>query len=77
VTRDLVYLVFFLMLCLDAHAADWDSHGTFKTSGGELHYRVSGVGKPLLLLHDYCDMVIRDTANSGRVFLTNSSMITG
>ncbi|MBT5701330.1 MAG: hypothetical protein HOI67_07735 [Gammaproteobacteria bacterium] len=56
-TRDLVYLVFFLMLCLDAHAADWDSHGTFKTSGGELHYRVSGVGKPLLLLHDYCYMI--------------------
>lgn len=52
-TRDLVYLVFFLMLCLDAHAAGWDSHGTFKTSGGELHYRVSGVGKPLLLLHGY------------------------
>lgn len=52
-TRKLLYLLFSLMLCLEAHAAAWDSRGTVKTSGGELHYRVSGMGKPLLLLHGY------------------------
>ena len=49
----LVYLILILTLCLKAQAADWDSVGTVKTSGGELHYRVSGTGKPLLLLHGY------------------------
>ena len=48
-----VYLILILTLCLKAQAADWDSVGTVKTSGGELHYRVSGTGKPLLLLHGY------------------------
>lgn len=48
-----IYLMFILTLCLNAHAADWDTSGTVKTSGGELHYRVSGTGKPLLLLHGY------------------------
>ena len=48
-----VYLILILTLCLTAQAADWDSVGTVKTSGGELHYRVSGTGKPLLLLHGY------------------------
>jgi hypothetical protein len=48
-----IYLMFILALCLNAHAADWDISGTVKTTGGELHYRVSGTGKPLLLLHGY------------------------
>ena len=48
-----IYLMFILTLGLNAHAADWDTSGTVKTSGGELHYRVSGTGKPLLLLHGY------------------------
>jgi pimeloyl-ACP methyl ester carboxylesterase len=43
--------MFILTPCLNAHAADWNSSGTVKTRGGELHYRVSGTGKPLLLLH--------------------------
>jgi len=47
------YLMLILTLCLKAQAADWDSGGTVRTSGGELHYRVSGIGKPLLLLHGY------------------------
>jgi len=47
------YLLFVLTLCLNAHAAEWDSSGTVKTSGGELHYRIAGMGKPLLLLHGY------------------------
>jgi pimeloyl-ACP methyl ester carboxylesterase len=48
-----VILLFILTPCLNAHAADWDSSGTVKTSGGELHYRIAGTGKPLLLLHGY------------------------
>ena len=48
-----IYLTLTLALCLNAHAADWDSSGTVKTSGGELHYRIAGTGKPLVLLHGY------------------------
>jgi pimeloyl-ACP methyl ester carboxylesterase len=48
-----VYLLFVLTLCLNAQAAQWDSSGTVNTSGGELHYRIAGTGKPLLLLHGY------------------------
>jgi len=48
-----IYLILILMLCLNVHAADWDTSETIRTSGGELHYRVSGTGKPLLLLHGY------------------------
>jgi pimeloyl-ACP methyl ester carboxylesterase len=48
-----VYLILILMLCLNANAADWDSSGNVKTSGGELHYRIAGTGKPLVLLHGY------------------------
>ena len=48
-----IYVMFILTLCLNAHAADWDSSGTVKTTGGELHYRIAGTGKPLLLLHGY------------------------
>lgn len=48
-----IYVMFILTLCLNAHAADWDSSGTLKTTGGELHYRIAGTGEPLLLLHGY------------------------
>ena len=51
--KTLILSLLIITLCLNAHAADWDTSGTVKTSGGELHYRVSGTGKPLLLLHGY------------------------
>ena len=51
--KTLIFSLLIITLCLNAHAADWDTSGTARTSGGELHYRVSGTGKPLLLLHGY------------------------
>ena len=51
--KTLIFSLLIITLCLNAHAADWDTSGTVRTSGGELHYRVSGTGKPLLLLHGY------------------------
>ncbi|MBT5152894.1 MAG: alpha/beta hydrolase [Gammaproteobacteria bacterium] len=51
--KTLILSLLIITLCLNAHAADWNTSGTVRTSGGELHYRVSGTGKPLLLLHGY------------------------
>ena len=51
--KTLIFLLLTATLCLKAHATDWDTIGTVRTSGGELYYRVSGSGKPLLLLHGY------------------------
>lgn len=51
--KTLIFLLLTATLCLKAHAIDWDTSGTVSTSGGELYYRVSGTGKPLLLLHGY------------------------
>jgi len=43
----------FLSLGLDAQAAGWESSATVTTSAGELHYRMAGSGRPLVLLHGY------------------------
>jgi pimeloyl-ACP methyl ester carboxylesterase len=52
-TKLLLCIISFSLLCVNAQASDWDSSGTVKTPHGELHYRIAGVGKPLLLLHGY------------------------
>jgi pimeloyl-ACP methyl ester carboxylesterase len=49
----IVMFLLFLSLGLGAQAADWESSATVTPSAGELHYRMAGSGKPLVLLHGY------------------------
>jgi len=49
----IVICLLFLSLGLSAQAADWESSAAVTTSVGELHYRMAGSGKPLVLLHGY------------------------
>ncbi|MFT7245783.1 MAG: pimeloyl-ACP methyl ester carboxylesterase [Candidatus Azotimanducaceae bacterium] len=51
--KHIVICLLFLSLGLGAQAADWESSAMVTTSAGELHYRMAGSGKPLVLLHGY------------------------